>query len=82
MRLLSPDHACVSVDTGPRRYDGTVIDVSSPSEVRALREVGYTPADVSGGPAKASGHKCERCGFIGWFRLCGRCGSGCESEAA
>lgn len=81
MRLLSPDGACVSVDVPighGRRYNGTVLDVTDPAHVRALREVGYTPGDVAGAPARASGFRCTECGFRAFFATCGRCGGTCQ----
>jgi hypothetical protein len=82
-RLLSPDHACVSVKVptarGERQYDGTIIDVSNPVHERMLKQVGYVQADASGGPSRARGYACE-CGFHSYFRKCGRCGRVNEKE--
>lgn len=80
-RLLSPDDACISVDVPfgrARRYDGRSIEVTDSQHARALRQAGYTVADVSGSPAKASGFICPGCGFKGFFKTCGRCGGACE----
>jgi hypothetical protein len=81
-RLLSPDDACVQVDVptvgGNRRYSGTTIDVTDSRHVDVLKAVGYVQADVSGGPARAKGYRCEPCGFASYFRRCSRCGDICE----
>lgn len=80
MRLLSPATGCVSVDVPigrERRYRGRTIEVSDPAHIRALREVGYTPGDVAGSPARTDGRTCESCGFRGYFTRCGRCGGRC-----
>lgn len=81
-RLLSPDDKCLGVDVpyGRRHgsYNGTVIDVTDPLHARLLKKAGYTSADVSGSPAKASGFICPGCGFKGFFKTCGRCGGACE----
>lgn len=79
-RLLSPDDKCVAVDdvrTG-RRYRGTKIEVTDPAQIRALKEVGYTVADVAGGPSRADGYRCTDCGFSSFFKTCGRCGGSCQ----
>lgn len=77
-RLLSPDGACVEVDTDRRRYRGTVLEVADSRDERDLRAAGYTVGDVAGEPPKASGRRCTSCGFKGWFTTCGRCGGVCE----
>ena len=80
-RMLSPDGACkgVTVPFGrSRRYVGRTVNVSDPSHERALREAGYTVADVSGGPSRAAGFVCPTCDFSSFFRLCSRCGGVCE----
>lgn len=83
-RLLSPGDHCRAVDVPfgrPRRYEGTVIEVSDPQHVRALRKAGYTVADSSGGPSQARGFECASCGRKNFFRLCGRCGAECDRPA-
>lgn len=81
-RLLSPDDKCVSVDVptiaGNRRYNGQSIEVTSPSHARVLRRLGYTTADVAGGPSRADGYRCTDCGFSSFFKVCGRCGGSCQ----
>lgn len=81
-RYLSPDDKCISVDVptvaGNRRYNGQSIEVTSPSHARVLRKLGYTVADVAGGPSKADGYRCDSCGFSSFFKTCGRCGSSCQ----
>lgn len=82
-RLLSPDRACVSVDApSGRRYNGRVLEVTNPADVRALREVGYTVGDLAGAPAKGGGRRCTDCGFRAFFTKCSRCGGTCERETA
>lgn len=82
MRLLSPDHACISVDApSGRRYDGTVLEVTDPADVKAMRAVGYTSADIGGGPVRG-GFRCASCDFASFFRTCSRCGDTCERPAA
>lgn len=80
-RMLSPDDACrgvtLPVGTGRQRYGGQSIDVSEPSHIKALRQVGYTIADTSGVPVKAAGFVCTACSFKSFFRLC-KCGAECE----
>ena len=40
-----------------------------------LKSAGYGNAwPVAGVPARGSGHTCPACGFVGWFKVCGRCG--------
>lgn len=81
-RLLSPDDKCVQVDdvrTG-RRYTGTTVNVTDPSAIRALKEVGYTVAGISATPVRSGGYACVSCGFHGFFKVCGRCGGDCEKE--
>jgi hypothetical protein len=81
MRLLSPDHACVSADApSGQRYDGTVVEVTNPGDVRALRTAGYTAAGAAVGPTRARGYRCTGCGFKGWFTTCGRCGGVCARD--
>lgn len=81
-RMLSPDDACrgvtLPVGTGRQRYGGQSIDVSEPSHIKALRQVGYTIADTSGAPVRRGGYHCDPCGFASYFRLCSRCGAECE----
>lgn len=83
-RLLSPDDACVEVDIptvgGSRRYSGTTIEVTDPRHADVLKRVGYTVADVSATPVRSRGYTCTECGFHGFFKVCGRCGSDCEKE--
>ena len=77
-RLLSPDHACVQVDApSGRRYSGTVLDVTHPGDVRAMRAAGYTAASVAGSTARTASRTCTRCGFRAFFTTCGRCGGVC-----
>jgi hypothetical protein len=79
MRLLSPDHACKQVDApSGRRYSGTVLDVTNPGDVRALRAAGYTAASVAGSPAQTAGRTCRECGFKSFFTTCSRCGGACS----
>lgn len=76
MRLLSPDDKCMQVDApSGLRYAGTVLDVTSPGDAKALRAAGYTPGDTSGAPVRRGGFDCAECGFRGFFRRCSRCGS-------
>lgn len=80
-RILSPDDACHGVDVPfgrKRRYNGQVFEVSDPGHVRALREAGFSVADVSGVPSKSAGFECSECSFQSFFRLCSRCGATCE----
>jgi len=83
-RLLSPDDACVRVKIPvgdlEATYKGRVIDVDSPSHIKMLRDEGYVLADVSGGSSRASGYRCPKCAFRGFFKVCGRCGGACEKE--
>lgn len=80
-RLLSPDDACVGVTAlSGRKYRGTAFEVSDPRDARALRKAGYTVADTSGAPSKASGFECLDCGFKSFFRLCSRCGGKCDRQ--
>jgi hypothetical protein len=77
-RLLSPDGACVGIDVGERRYNGTVLEVTDPAHISALKQVGYTTADIAGRPVQTDGRKCAECGFRAFFATCGRCGGRCE----
>ncbi len=80
-RLLSPGDNCKAVDVPfgrGRRYEGTVINVSDPLHVSALRRAGYTVAAVAGAPVKAAGFECPACDFASYFRLCSRCGAECD----
>lgn len=77
-RLLSPDTACIEVDTKRRRYKGTTIEVNDARDERDLRAAGYTVASVAGAPAKSSTWTCTACAFRGFFRTCGRCGGVCQ----
>lgn len=85
-RLLSPGDHCRAVDVPfgrGRRYEGTVIEVTDPGHIRALKQAGYTIADTAGAPAsRSSGFECGACGFKAWFRTCSRCGSDCERLSA
>lgn len=80
-RLLSPDDKCVGV-TVPfgrgQKYNGKTIEVSDPSHVRALRQAGYTMADMGGAPIKSGGYECSACSFQSYFKLCSRCGAECD----
>jgi hypothetical protein len=80
-RLVPPDKAVV--ETGvPRpgggesvyrmRRDGT-IHVSD-ADAKMLKKAGYTEPSL-GGFARAAGWICDECGFHGYFRKCGKCGS-------
>lgn len=80
-RLLPPDKA--AIETGvPRagggevvyrmRKDGTVH--VSDRDAKLLKKAGYTEPQI-GGFARAAGWICEACGFHGYFRKCGKCGS-------
>lgn len=81
-RFLSPDDACkgVTVPFGreSRRYGGNVVEVSDPAHARALKQAGFTEADISGVPSGSAGFECLECQFQSFFRLCSRCGSECE----
>ena len=77
-RFLSPDDKCVSVDVGNHRYNGKSIEVTNPADARYLKAVGYTTADVAGGPSRAEGYRCSECGFSSFFKTCGRCGGACQ----
>jgi hypothetical protein len=82
-RLLSPDDKCIDVEVPvgrARNYAGTTISVSDPQHLRALRAVGYTVADIAGAPARARGFTCGECGFVSFFRTCGRCGHRIDGE--
>lgn len=80
-RLLPPDRA--AVETGvPRpgggevvyrmQRDGTVH--VSDADARLLKKAGYSEPQA-GGFARAAGWICNACGFHGFFKKCGRCGS-------
>lgn len=76
-RLLSPDDKCISVDVGPTRYNGTVIEASG-QHAAWLKQAGYTEASVAGPPARSRDRVCSSCGFHSFFTACGRCGGVCS----
>lgn len=79
-RLCPPDAACgqleiISENRAARYTPGArgYVNVDDAKHEKALREIGCFPA--AGRPAHASGFICGDCGFRGWFKGCGRCGS-------
>lgn len=77
MALLSPDKACVGVDIGRTRYDGTRLTDVPPAHAALLRQAGYVESGPAG-PARSAGYVCPRCGFHAHFKTCGRCGGPCQ----
>jgi hypothetical protein len=77
-RMASPDGSCIGIDVqterGSRRYDGRVFEVSDPRHIRMLRAEGAFLANAGGTP-RASGFPCACCGFVAYFKTCGRCGA-------
>jgi hypothetical protein len=75
-RLVPPDKAAIETQVGSRLYtmgkDGTVR--VSDADAKALKQAGYTEPNA-GGFAKADGWVCQDCGFHGFFKKCGKCGS-------
>jgi hypothetical protein len=75
-RLVPPDKAVIETQVGSRLYkrnkDGTVH--VSDADAKALKKEGFFEPNA-GGFAKAAGWICEACGFHGYFKKCGKCGS-------
>lgn len=79
MRLNSPDGACVGVDVpvgNARSYEGTIVEVTDPSHIKALRKIGYTTTSAAG-VSRSAARVCRACGFHAFFTTCGRCGGEC-----
>lgn len=63
-----------------RQYQqGGSFDVS-PSDAKAMVEMGGAVASLAGSTGKQLGFRCPSCGFGAYTRTCGRCGGTCERE--
>jgi hypothetical protein len=75
-RLVAPDRAVVEGQIGNVVYrqqkDGTM-HVDDHHAAALKREGWFEPN--AGGFAKAKGWVCDDCGFHGYFKKCGKCGS-------
>jgi hypothetical protein len=75
-RLVPPDKAVAETQVGSRLYrqmkDGTVH--ANDADVKVLKEAGFFEPNA-GGFAKTKGWVCDDCGFHGYFKVCGKCGS-------
>ena len=85
MRLAMPD-GCVTgvtldgVRTGRRaHYQGRIVDVDHPTDVKTLRDWGAFPVN-QGGRVTRGGYRCPGCGFAAYVVTCSRCGATCEKE--
>jgi hypothetical protein len=75
--LNVPQAAVAGIDHGGRRYLAKNGKVTVPDHaVPDLLRDGCFP--VANKPASAAGRVCVKCGFNGYFRICGRCGGTCE----
>lgn len=50
-------------------------EVNSKSDAKALKESGFVEASLMGPSSGIGGFLCDKCGFNGWFRTCGKCGT-------
>lgn len=63
-----------------REYrQGGTFDVS-PSDAKAMVEMGGAYASLAGSTGKQLGFRCPSCGFGSYLKTCGRCGAECERE--
>lgn len=63
-----------------REYrQGGTFDVS-PSDAKAMVQMGGAIASVAGSTGKQLGYRCPCCGFGSYLKVCGRCGGTCERE--
>lgn len=78
MRVCVPQAAVAGIDHDGKRYFARNGVMTVPDHVGRdlIKYDECFPAADS--PAKASGFVCVSCGFHGYFRTCGRCGSLCE----
>jgi hypothetical protein len=75
-RLVPPDKAVLEGQIGNVVYrqqkDGTMHIDDKVAD--AFKREGWTEANL-GGFARAKGWVCQDCGFHGYFKKCGKCGS-------
>lgn len=57
-----------------KTYSGRIVDVDSKLDRKTLLDLGAFDINV-GGASRAPGRVCTRCGFVGFFTSCGRCGA-------
>lgn len=85
MQLAMPDKAVTGVDIEGAQsgrvthYEGRIVATEDPQHIRALRDLGAFPINLGG--RTRGGYHCGACGFAGYFRRCGRCGTTCIREA-
>ncbi len=49
-------------------------EVTNKMDAKALKESGFVEASLMGPSSGIGGYLCDRCGFNGWFKTCGKCG--------
>jgi hypothetical protein len=50
-------------------------EVTNSLDAKALKESGFVEASLMGSSRGVAGYLCDKCGFNGWFKTCGRCGT-------
>ena len=50
-------------------------EVTNKNDAKALKESGFVEASLMGPSSGIGGYLCPKCGFNGWFRTCGKCGT-------
>lgn len=55
-------------------------EVNDKSAAKALKESGFIEASLMGTTTTKNGHLCSKCGFNGWFAVCGKCGHDSKGE--
>lgn len=83
VKMVPPSRGLRRIDVessvGTKTVDadrGGLFEVSHGATIRKLQEEGFTIASA-GGVVKGINHlgyDCSKCGFSGWFAICGRCG--------
>jgi len=54
-------------------------EVNDANDAKALEQSGFVQASLMGTSNTRSGYLCAKCGFNGWFAVCGRCGHNNDS---
>lgn len=81
-RVGSPDSLCVEIDgLSGRRYDFRkgIAEVSD-RDAKAIAKAGGFVLPIAGMGRRASGYRCQSCGFGTWFKTCSRCGGSAVRE--
>ena len=50
-------------------------EVTNSADAKALKESGFVEASLMGSSRGIAGYLCAKCGFNGWFKTCGKCGT-------